>query len=316
MPNIPGLARSARGEESLPTQVPLYAMSAYTSGLRKPGHFHLLSFEEGQNERINRFVPHCHDFFEMIWLPSGRGQLQSDLHCHPVEPRTLFFASPGQVHSWQFTEPPEGEIVSFTHDFFLVNPENPGFFGRLPFLHGNEIEPVLHFTEAEGGQMDSLFRQLRAAAADPAHGRDDMVRAFLTIILTLTRRVWLRYHADDAEAGWREGDLLACRFRLSLEENFPLMLTVQEYADLLHVSRSHLNEELRRQSGRSASEIIHERILLEAKRLLVHSSLTVSEIAYRLRFQDPSYFGRFFRKSTGQTPGSFREITHRELLAG
>ena len=316
MPKITGLTKSARRDEPLPTQVPLYPMSAYTSGLRKPGHFHLLSFEEGQNERINRFVPHCHDFFEMIWLPIGRGQVQSDLRSFPVEPRTLFFAAPGQVHSWQLTEPAEGEIVSFTHDFFMVNSENPGLFGRLPFLHANVTNPILQLNEAEGATMDDLFRQLRAAAADPAPGRDDLVRAFVTIILTVTRRVWLRCHAGDAEISPREGDLLASRFRLSLEENFPHMLTVQEYADLLHVSRSHLNEELRRQSGRSASEIIHERILLEAKRLLVHSSLTISEIAYRLRFQDPSYFGRFFRKCTGRTPGMFRETTHRELLAG
>ncbi|MBC7366592.1 MAG: AraC family ligand binding domain-containing protein [Undibacterium sp.] len=127
-------AAAPRRGESGQTDVALYAMSAYTSGLRKPGHFHLLSFEEGQNGRINRFVPHCHDFFEIVWLPAGRGQVRCDLHTFTVKPRTLFFAAPGQVHAWQFTAPPEGEIVSFTHDFFMVNSENPGFFGRLPFL--------------------------------------------------------------------------------------------------------------------------------------------------------------------------------------
>jgi AraC-like DNA-binding protein len=309
------VSQSARRRDPSPPAVPLYAMAGYTNGLRKPGHFHLLRFEEGQSGRIDRFVPHCHDFFEMIWLPAGRGQVRSDLQSFPLEPRTVFFAAPGQVHAWQFTAPPEGEIVSFTHDFFMVNSENPGFFGRLPFLRAGATEPILRLDAAEGARMDALFRELRLAAADPAPGRDDMVRAYLTIMLTLVRRVWLRGQAAQAKPEPREGDTLACRFRLALEENFPRMLAVRDYAELLHVSRSHLNEELRRQSGQSASEIIRERVLLESKRLLVHSSLTISEIAYRLHFRDPSYFGRFFRKCSGRTPGMYREGAQHDLLA-
>jgi len=303
-------------ETALPNQVPLYSMSAYTLGLIKPGHFHLTSMTERTAESPNPLVPHCHDFYEMIWLPVGRGQVHSDLRTCPIQPRTLFFAAPGQVHYWKFTEPPDGEIIRFTHDLFMVNAENPGLFGRLSFLHAETLDPVLYFNEAEAARMNALLSELRGVAADSAPGRDDMVRAYLTVILTHTRRVWLRVHEGRPETTAATGDLLACRFRIALEENFPQMLTVREYAALLHVSRSHLNETLRRQSGRSASDIIHERILLEAKRLLVHSSLTVSEIAYRLRFQDPSYFGRFFRKCAGLTPGMYRETAHHDLLAG
>jgi AraC-like DNA-binding protein len=290
-------------------------MSAYNLGFRKPGQFHLTSFKESAQESPNPRVPHSHDFYELIWMHSGTGEVHSDLRTCPVQPGTLFFASPGQVHYWRFYGPRDGEIIRFTHEFFLVNAEDPGLFGRLPFLHAEAFDPVLHFDPAERERMNNLLGELRAAAADSAPGRDDLVRAYLTIILTHTRRVWMRVHDGRIEARAGTGDLLACRFRLALEENFPQMLTVGEYATLLRVSRSHLNEELRRQSGSSASKIIHERILLEAKRLLVHSTLTISEIAYRLRFQDPSYFGRFFRKCTGQTPGMYREAAYHDLLA-
>lgn len=302
--------------ESGPSAVALYAMAAYTSGHRKPGHFHLLSFEEGQKGRINRFVPHCHDFFEIVWLPVGRGQVQRDLNTFPVEPRTVFFTAPGQVHAWQFAERPDGEIVSFTPDFFLANSEHPGFLGRLPFLLGDATEPTLRLDEAEGARVDDVFRELRRAAADFSPGRDDLVRAYLTVLLTLIRRAWLRVQATRAVREAPAENPLACRFRLALEENFPRLLAVHEYADLLQVSRSHLNDELQRQSGASASAIIHERVLMEAKRLLMHSSLSIAEIAYRLRFRDPSYFGRFFRKGAGGTPGGFRKDARRELLTG
>jgi len=84
---------------------------------------------------------------------------------------------------------------------------------------------------------------------------------------------------------------------------------------LLNVSRTHLNNGLRRYTGHSASELIHERMILEAKRRLLHSTLTIAEIAYELRFQDPSYFGRFFRKYTGVTPGAYRESVQYEAVA-
>lgn len=305
---------SLRGEASA-GDVQFYAMSAYTTGVRKPGHFHLLTFEEGQNERINRFVPHCHDFFEIVWLPRGRGEVRSDLRAFPVEPRTLFFVAPGQVHAWRFTEPPEGEIVSFTRDFFRVNAENPGLFGRLPFLQAGAAEPILRLDAEAGARMDDLFRELRAAASDPAPGRDDLVRAYLTVILTHIRRAWQQRPGGGAPEV-RTNDVLACRFLLSLEENFPRVLSVHDYAEILQVSRSHLNEELRRHSGRSASEIIHDRLLLEAQRLLVHSTLTIAEIGYRLQFDDPSYFGRFFRKCSGCTPGEYRQKARQNAAAG
>jgi AraC-like DNA-binding protein len=110
--------------------------------------------------------------------------------------------------------------------------------------------------------------------------------------------------------------LLVRRFRMALQDHFPRMLEVRQYAEMLQVSRSHLNAHLRRETGRSPSEIIHEHIALEAKRLLVHSPLTVSEIAYRLGFRDPSYFCRFFRKASGQAPLGFRSEAREVLLAG
>ncbi|HRE05139.1 MAG TPA: AraC family transcriptional regulator [Opitutaceae bacterium] len=294
--------------------VTLYAMSAYTSGIRKPGHFHLLRFDENQSERINRYVPHRHDFYEIIWLPVGRGVVQSDFRTFPVQDRTLLVTSPGQIHAWQTVDPLEGEILSFTREFFLVSAEQPGLLGRLPFLQATHPTPVLTLDEEEGARMDRTFQHLRQDASEAAPGRDDLVRAYITIILTLIRQAYQR-RAPAAAFPPSDSETLAQRFRMALEEHFPSMLEVGDYATLLQVSRSHLNDDLRRATGHSASEIIHERILLEAKRLLIHSSLNVSEIAYHLRFQDPSYFGRFFRKATGQSPGTYRDDAHRNLLA-
>lgn len=310
MTRKPESARVQRHESGPAGPAMLYTMASYSGGIRKPGHFQLLTYEEGQSDRVHYFVPHRHDFFEIIWLPDSQGSVQIDLRTYPVVPRTLFVTAPGQVHSWQFTTAPKGEIISFTQDFFLTSSDHPGLLGRMPFFFSGQADPILHLDEEEGRQIGHLFTQLREAAENPLPGRDDIVRAYLTVLLIQARRSYLQRHPTEPP---KEDDTLSQRFRLALEERFPHLLEVGDYAELLQVSRSRLNDDLRRHTGHSASEIIHERILLEAKRLLVHSSFNISEIAYQLRFQDPSYFGRFFRKATGQSPGAYREQAHQSF---
>ena len=298
----------------MPNAVALYPMSAYTEGIRKAGHFHVIRFEDGQNDRHNRFVPHRHDFFEIIWLRAGSGHVHSDLRSYPVSPRTLFFTSPGQVHSWELVGEARGEIASFTDECFAVTSDNPGLLSKMPFLYSDALNPILHLDAKEGARVDRVFRHLYADAGESAPGRDDLVRAYLTILLSLARQFFAR-RAPGETASPPVADLLARRFRQALEEHFPQLLEVGEYAELLRVSRTHLNDHLHRETGRTASAIIHERIVLEAKRLLAHTSLTSAQIAHRLRFHDPSYFGRFFRRNTGQTPGDYRDGAHRDSLA-
>jgi len=293
--------------------VALYPMSAYTRGLRKPGLFHVIPFEDAHSDRLNRSVPHRHDFFEIIWLRTGSGQVRSDLQNYAVTSGTLFFTSPGQVHAWQLKGNSTGEIASFTEELFAVSSDHPGLLGKLPFLYGGPVPPVLHLTPAEARRVDRVFRQLHTEAAAPLVGRDDLVRAYLTILLTLTRQFLEARGPVTTPAATT--DLLSRRFRLLLEENFPQLLDVGDFAKRLHVSRTHLNDHLRRETGRSAGELIQDRMLLEAKRLLTHTSLPVAQIAYKLGFQDPSYFGRFFRRSARQTPGEFRDRAQTDLLA-
>lgn len=289
-------------------------MSAYTEGIRKAGHFHVIHFEDGHSERVNRFVPHRHDFFEIIWLRSGRGHVRSDLRSFPVGPRTLFFTSPGQIHSWDLDGPATGEIASFTEEFFSVTTDNPGLLSKMPFLYAGAHDPILQLSAAEGTRIDQVFRHLHAEASEPALGRDDLVRSYVTILLTHARQYFARRAPGEA-APSQVTDLLSRRFRCALEEHFPQLLEVGDFAKLLGVSRTHLNEHLQRETGRPASEIIHERIVLEAKRLLANTSLTSAQIAFRLRFRDPSYFGRFFRRSAGTTPGQYRAQAQSDTVA-
>jgi AraC-like DNA-binding protein len=99
---------------------------------------------------------------------------------------------------------------------------------------------------------------------------------------------------------------LARRFRQAVERSFRASTSVRDYAQMLGVTPSHLSESLRLETGLTAGELIRARLLLEAKRLLLHSELTIAEIGYELGFEDPSYFSRFVRREIETSPVEFR----------
>ncbi len=106
-------------------------------------------------------------------------------------------------------------------------------------------------------------------------------------------------NADSAQ------DLLSA-FQDLIEKNFLSLKMPKEYATRLNITPNYLNALCKKKSGKSAGELIRQRIVLEAKRLLAHTDLTVAEIAYKLKFEDNSYFGRFFRKYARISPANFR----------
>ena len=292
-----------------------YPMAGYRQGLHQPGKYHLITLAESDREGHEPSIPHRHDFFELFWIREGHGQVSCDLNCFEYRANTLLVMSPGQIHTWRHASETQGIIAGFSPEFLAVNSEQPGLLAKLPFLYPEQLDPILYLDETEGDRIDCLLRQFQDLARLPAPGQDDVARGFLLILLSHMRQLFA-HRAPSTEKPIRgESELLVQRFRLALEEHLPRIVEVGEFAELLNVSRTHLNNGLRRYTGHSASELIHERMILEAKRRLLHSTLTIAEIAYELRFQDPSYFGRFFRKYTGVTPGAYRESVQYEAVA-
>lgn len=304
-----GLSRSALSADivaSLP-------FSRYNQGHRSPGAFHVFRYEESIDPRQVRTQPHRHDFFQLLWLDEGRGTLLCDLEEHAFEGRSLAFFAPGRLHAWNHQIEPRGIMLGFPPSFFHSDADHPGLLGRLSFLH-EPVDPVIHFDGKVACEMGQHFTQLLEDASRPYVGRDDIVRALITIILSKIRRHLEMAGKPVSDQGGAAAAALSHRFRTALDQNFPRLLKVSDYARLLGVSRSYLNEELRIHTGNTASEHIHERMLLEAKRLLVHSPRSIAEVAYELQFQDPSYFSRFFRLRAKVSPGCYRRQQQERLI--
>jgi AraC family transcriptional activator of pobA len=260
--------------------------------------------------------PARQNFFRIVFVRSGRGTVLSNLCPYEMRENMLFIVSPGHALAWQLEAGARCEIVEFKREFFALSPINLGILTKIPYLYRDGVDPTLRLGPAAADNLCQLFRQLRdTTQTERSSARNEILRAYLTIILTFTSQLYEARLRDLPTDGRETGDPLVRTFRLVLEENFPRLLKVSDIAGVMKIPPSRLNERLRLTTGRSASDIIHERVMLEASRLLANSPLTIAEIAYALNFKDPSYFARFFRKHTEQPPRAYREFAHRRLMA-
>lgn len=227
-----------------------------------------------------------------------------DFEVIPIHSGSIHLVSPGQVHHVRRALRSSGHVILFSRDFLLSTIENKDMLFDLPFFtyrHG--VAAAL--SEDDSREVTGFIRAMQAEYASDGRFREDILRSYLNILLLKYAALVERQHGEP-----RSDSIslqLVNRFKAAVEKNFTRQHQVSEYAEQLAVTPNHLNDTTKKITGSNASDLIHERIVLEAKRLLLHSVLTTKEIASFLNFQDPSYFSRFFRKYTGQSPSEFRE---------
>ena len=141
-------------------------------------------------------------------------------------------------------------------------------------------------------------------------GRTQMLQSLLQIFLIQTQR---HYQIMNSSQVPSVETRLIDQFRRLIDQEFLTHRNVQAYADRLGLTAGYLTKIAKEVTGLSASVLIRDRLILEAKRLLAHTDSTVSQISYELQFDDPSYFGRFFKRETGQSPLSFRHNFRQSL---
>ncbi|MFC5454996.1 helix-turn-helix transcriptional regulator [Prosthecobacter fluviatilis] len=283
--------------------IPSLQMSRYGQDRLRAEGCVVMPLEFSMMQEPQRLIPHFHDFFQ-LFLITGGGRLMHDFRDHEVKQVTLFFLSPGQVHTIHPAPQMRGTVVSFTQAFFDDHAPPPSLLFELPFFFGSGVTPWLTVSKAEAAKIISLFAELQTEYDAPQSGVQEVLRATLRIVFIHAARLYAKKHAVRETT---RATQLTRRFHLALEQHFREWPALAPYAKELGITVNHLNDVIREETGHAAGELIRLRRLLDAKRLLLHSDLSVSEIGYQTGFQDPSYFTRFFRRHEGQTPMEFRE---------
>ncbi|MBF9220153.1 helix-turn-helix transcriptional regulator [Hymenobacter ruricola] len=283
-----------------PTGLPVLALASFPQA-HPPAPY----YAERLETHVVRFphvnVAHAHDFYLLLYITAGTGTHTVDLVTYDLRPGSVFFLAPGQVHQWRLGPETRGFVVFFSADFYLFRYPGNGLYA-YPFF-GSAHPPVLYLPPTET-EIRPLFECLLDEYTAPYTNQAEVFRSYLHLALELSAR---HCPAPPAEAETGPALQQIRQFGALLNEHYRTKRSVRDYAELLHLSANHLNALCRRVLNKTASALIHERVITEAQRLLSHSGLGVAQVAYELGFEDASYFVRYFRKYAGTTPEAFRQ---------
>lgn len=284
-------------------QLPVYSLDNFSSPERKSQQFQVEVFDANRHFAVK--YPHRHDFFEVLYLKKGSGFHVIDGNNYEIKPPCVFFMSRGQAHKLELSQDIEGYIFIFTADFYLLNRTDQNRLIEFPFFYTiHQDNPPLQIeNESDIRFLEDLFRKGIAEIARPDGYSVEMLRSILDLILTTCSA---RYQVSESLMNKGKGQILVKRFFHLLEENHRKNLSLNEYAQMIGVTANHLTQTIKQLTGKTSSQIIKDKQLLEIKRLLVHTNLSVSEIAGQLNFDDQSYFTKFFKRETGVTPLQYR----------
>lgn len=234
---------------------------------------------------------HLHGFYEIIWFQKGSGTHYVDFNQYAIAPGTIIFISPGQIHSFDTKHDQEGYVLKICAELF-------DDFVSLSCVTVQDkdsaaLEMLIGAMQEELKKEDSL-------------GHREALHALVKLFVIMVRRSYAEINPS-APNPHKVSYKAFLNFRKLIEENYCRLHTVKDYASLLNVSSKTLTLYVNECSKYSPLELINNRIILEAKRLLRYSVLSVKEIAFRLGFEDPSYFAKFFKRLVKQSPADYRE---------
>lgn len=250
---------------------------------------------------------HTHNYYQIIWFRRGHGYHRVDYEDYPVSDNTLFFLAPGQLHNFDGANDYKGIIIQFNASFMADEETKESIFLKYNVFNAFGSAPYYKVTEEEAERLLNLVNEMnREYSLTAAFAHKDYMQYLIRIFLIRVMRTGERAEPEKLYVT-STANLMFVRFRQLLEQNFRRVHTVKEYAQMLNVSTRSLTEYVKKSVHRTPLELINERICLEAKRQIQHSTLRINQIGYDLGFDDPSYFVKFFKRQTKHKPTDFRE---------
>jgi len=262
--------------------------------------FEITFFEEMDEPDIDEV--HKHTFYEILWVDEGSSRQTIDFQSYDLRPKSLFFISPGQVHEFESWQGLKGGTIMFTEGFFLQNQQNKDKLFELNFLDNVYFNPNL-LLQCNDYTTFRNYIDLLVAEKKRAIPNEEILQSLLHILLLQVQR---SIESNENINTTKRNIILFKQFKNLLESNFTRALTSSYFADKLNITQHHLNRIVKEITDKTTTEVIKARTVLEAKRLLIFTDLSVSEIALKLNYFDSSYFSKIFKSETGKTPVEFK----------
>lgn len=273
---------------------------------KKYDDFYIGSYRDKTAGYFKRIEPHRHTYFEIIWVRKGKGIHTIDFKNYKFEGPCLFLLHPQNIHTIQKQSVTSGGVIKFSPSFFSADDAAENFLLNHGVFDDIDALPVINLTNQQDAALNRLFVELNEEYKRKGSFSGEILVSFLKIFLLKIYEIKKR---SIPEKHFRSIEFRRYRsFQQCLDKEFKQHHEVSFYAGFLHVSAKTLSNITHKFAGKSPQNLIKERILLEAKRLIYHSALSIKEIAYSIGFNDYSYFIRFFKKNTGTNPAEHRKL--------
>ncbi|MVM32229.1 helix-turn-helix domain-containing protein [Spirosoma sp. HMF4905] len=247
-------------------------------------------------------------------VTEGTGTIHLDGVPYSVQPGTLYFLRPWAVRSIHKADQWHGYVVMFTSEFVTKRSVLSDPMQEYPFYRKG-AQPLIHITPEETKELQCQFEQIAIESGHPTRSKADRLDLIYHLLQALMIKSRQIYRQTLSAIDYSQPVSLVERFQSLLQmyylpdpnQETPVLLTVHEAADRLHIHPHYLSDILKKYTGKTALQHIRERTAFEAQSLIRNTNLTVAEVGYQLNFDDPSNFTKFFKSITGMTPRAYRE---------
>jgi AraC-like DNA-binding protein len=252
-------------------------------------------------KREDFLVPHRKDYYFWAFIKDGANKHWIDVKQYILKPNTFYFTIPHQVHLKEEAKPLTGIVLGFTEEFLALEENNT--LRQLPIIQNPDNGHELFLSDANVVFIEDTLEKIYAENANNNGWQHSMLMSYMRVLMIYLSRLYADQFNNADAAPDR---VLLKRYLNKIEDNYTQSHEVADYADMLNISPGHLSQVVKEQSGSSAITHIHDRLIMESKRLLFHTDHSIKEIAFRLGFEDASYFNRFFKRMVNDTPVAYR----------
>ncbi len=258
-------------------------------------------------------VPHRHNYFTVLWSQNTSGIHRIDYKEYIMQANEIFFVTPNQVHQILHNDNPGGIVILFTCSFLDKNFIDMNFISNLGLFSEIGESPPIKIDDKTTKALMKISQDMIDTFESDKPFRFDSIGAYLKLFLIECNKFAHHAKSDNTQTIQSSKSILR-KFKDLLELHFIEWHKVNEYATQLNISPDYLNNAIKSGIGKTAKELIQQRIVLESKRLGLHTELSSKEIAYQLGFDDPSHFSRFFKNAENQSFADFRTSLEKEFF--
>ncbi|WP_396145879.1 helix-turn-helix domain-containing protein [Flavobacterium sp.] len=281
-------------------KLPIYGISNFNYNTVN-SELYVNSFKNHLKDHSFIEKPHRHNFYLLVLFTHGSGIHEIDFDRYEINRGSLFMLQPGQIHSWKLSDDIDGYIVFYSQEIYNLHFGN-NKIEDYSFYQSVKSNPELIYNEEELKEIEVYFHLMKKESESVKSKQKEAILNLLDIInIEISRK----YSPENNHKTPIYNHKIN-QFEKLIDLHFKSEKSPSFYASKMSITLKHLNRICKTILNKTATELITERVILEAKRLLINQNKSISQIADELNYENYSYFAKLFKKETGNSPSEFR----------